>query len=307
MTNQTEFAAATNFGTNLIVASKMTTQSMHARLLALLVATFLSPIVGIAQHAPPVRQRVLLLGQKPDGHPATTHEYMAGIRLIAGLLSRTPEVQTIVVQADSPWKDGPELLDGADAAIVFLSEGARWVTEDADRLAAFQRLAKRGGGLTCLHWGMGTRESAPIAEFTSLFGGCHGGSDRKYKVIKTIAKPAINQHPVLTGIAPFEVHDEFYYALKVPALDRMVNVIPLIHVPIDGSDHTVAWAAERHDGGRSFGFSGLHFHENWKLAEYRQLVIQGVLWTIKRPIPNAGSSVEVQVKDLELPAPENAK
>ncbi|MDB5345434.1 MAG: hypothetical protein JWP89_3811 [Schlesneria sp.] len=164
----------------------------------------------------PVRHRVLLLGQKPDSHPATTHEYMAGVRLLGLLLERSSGIQTVVAQADSPWEAGPEMLDGADAAIVFLSEGAKWVTEDANRLAAFQRLAKRGGGLTCLHWGMGTRESKPIAEFTSLFGACHGGPDRKYKFATLAVKP-METHPVTAGITPFEVRDEFYYALKQPA------------------------------------------------------------------------------------------
>ena len=36
---------------------------------------------------------------------------------------------------------------------------------------------------------------------------------------------------------------------------------------------------------RSFGFSGLHFHDNWRLPEYRRLVAQGVLWSLKLPIP----------------------
>lgn len=274
--------------------------------LVLLLAMTLLPAFASAQE-PAIRRRVLLLGQKPDSHPAATHEYMAGVRLLAELLSRSPGVQTIVVQADSPWKEGPELLDGADAAVLFLAEGARWVTEDKVRLVAFQRLAKRGGGLACLHWGMGTRDAAPIADFTSLFGCCHGGPDRKYKVVSVTAAPAGNRHPVLAGIAPFEVRDEFYYALKRPAEDRMIKILPLIQVPIDGIDETVAWAAERPDGGRSFGFSGLHFHENWKLTEYRRLVLQGVLWTTGSPIPETGLGVEVRADDLKLPSAATGK
>jgi len=259
-----------------------------------------------ADDAPDVKnrpQRIVLLGQKPDGHPATTHEYMAGVKLLADLLSRTDRLQTIVVQADSPWKDGPEILDGADGAILFLAEGARWVTEDAQRLAAFQRLAKRGGGLTCLHWGMGTREAPPIADFTALFGACHGGPDRKYRVATLVAKPADGQHPVLAGIKPFEAHDEFYYSLKEPAPNLNYRLTPLLVVPIDGQDQFVAWACERADKGRSFGFSGLHYHENWKLPEYRRLVLQGALWTLGRTIPADGVSVDVTPDALALPKP----
>ncbi len=278
---------------------------MSSRLwLVILVWASWIPAIALGEDPPKAAasrpKRVLLLGQKPDSHPANTHEYMAGVRLVAKLLQDRGGLQTVVVQADNPWKDGPELLDGADGAVVFLTEGAKWVTEDADRLAAFQRLAKRGGGLSVLHWGMGTREAAPVANFVSLFGGCHGGPDRKYKVITATIVPCSFGHPVLSGIQPVEVHDEFYYALKQPAQAK--TLVPLIRVSIDGDDQTVAWAWERPDGGRSFGFSGLHFHDNWKLTEYRRLVLQGVLWSVGQPIPMEGLAVDVAEADL-LPAP----
>lgn len=249
-------------------------------------------------------KRVLLLGQKPDNHPANSHEYMAGVRLIAKLLQNRGGLQTVVVQADSPWRDGPEMLDGADGAIVFLTEGAKWVTEDSDRLAAFQRLAKRGGGLSVLHWGMGTREAAPVTDFVSLFGCCHGGPDRKYKVLTATMTPSSASHPVLSGLAPVKVHDEFYYAFKQPT--QVERLVPLIQVPIEGDNQTVAWAWERPEGGRSFGFSGLHYHDNWRLVEYRRLVLQGVLWSVGQPIPADGLAVDVAISDLApTPRPES--
>ena len=272
--------------------------------IVILVWTLLIPAAALAEDQPNAAagrpKRVLLLGQKPDSHPANTHEYMAGVRLVAKLLQNRGGLQTVVVQADNPWRNGPELLDGADGAVVFLTEGAKWVTEDADRLAAFQRLAKRGGGLTVLHWGMGTREAAPVADFVRLFGCCHGGPDRKYKVLTATITPSSSGHPVLGGIKPVEVHDEFYYALKQPV--QVEKLVPLVRVSIDGDDQTVAWAWERPEGGRSFGFSGLHFHDNWKLTEYRRLVLQGVLWSVGQPIPPGGLAVDVADADL-LPAP----
>jgi hypothetical protein len=62
----------------------------------------------------------------------------------------------------------------------------------------------------------------------------------------------------------------------------------------------VAWAWERPDGGRSFGFSGLHYHDNWKLPEYRRLVVQGILWSMKLPVPGKGADVEIDEKLLKL-------
>jgi hypothetical protein len=56
-----------------------------------------------------------------------------------------------------------------------------------------------------------------------------------------------------------------------------------VEATIDGRAETVAWAYERPDGGRSFGFSGLHFHDNWARPEYQKLIVQATLWTLKLP------------------------
>ena len=267
-------------------------------LLALVLGYFLTagPCAFAAENLRP--KRILLLGQRPDGHPFRTHEYMAGVNLMAKLLHPIENLQTIVVSADDAWTDGPELIDGADVVVVFLSQGAKWLNADAERLDAFERLAQRGGGLVCLHWGMGTKDAEDIPAYVSLFGGCHGGPDRKFKVVETTARPAAKMHPILNGITPIPVHEEFYYRLKFPAERK--NHTGLITANIEGQDETVAWAWERGDGGRSFGFSGGHYHKNWELAGYRRLMLQGILWTAKQPIPKAGADVDVQPTALQL-------
>lgn len=229
--------------------------------------------------------RVLLIAGPPDGHPVTTHEYVQGLRIVHDLLKRQG-VETRQIIADDLWPDGPELLDGCDAAVLFRGEGAKWLSADLARLAAFQRLARRQGGLSVLHWGMGTRTAEPIAAFTAIFGGCHGGTDRKYQVLETTLRSPADRHPIAAGLMPFPIRDEFYYALKWPAENPVPQAV--IQAEIDGGPQTVAWACTRGDGGRSFGFSGLHFHANWQRAEYRRLVIQGVLWSCGREIPADG-------------------
>lgn len=255
----------------------------------------------LAKSAEPARpQRVLLIGQGPDGHPPATHEYRPGVKLIASLLERQKNLQTVVVIADGDWTDGPELLDGADAAVLFVSQGAKWIQADAGRLKAFQNLAQRGGGLFCLHWGMGTRDAADVPAFVNLFGACHGGPDRKYKVVDLTTEIGSPEHPALRGVAPVSAHEEFYYRLKqVTPADRLV---PLIKVTIDVESHMVAWAWERPDGGRSGGYSALHFHDNWKHEANRRLVVQTILWSLRRDIPETGLDVSVKVDDLALPA-----
>jgi type 1 glutamine amidotransferase len=244
------------------------------------------------------KKKLLLIGQGPDGHPAETHEYIAGLRVLAKCLESIGGLELTSVRADDAWKEGPELIDRADGVVLYLAEGAKWTQAEPKRYDALTRLAKRGGGIVALHWALGTREAKPIADFIKLTGGCHGGPDRKYAVVETKLEVADAKHPILSGIADFTARDEFYYRLKFVQPENSRR--PLLRATIDGNKETVAWCWERPDKGRSFGFSGLHFHANWRLPEYRRLVSQGVLWTLKMPIPRDGLAVEVAEADLKL-------
>lgn len=224
---------------------------------------------------------LLLIGQGPDNHPRGTHEYTAGVELLAKLLEPNKDLTVRVVNGDEPWSEGPELLAKADGVVMFVSEGARWLQAAPRRYEAFERLAARGGGLVTLHWAMGTRAPEPIEPYLKLFGGCHGGADRKYQVVDTTLHAPNREHPIAAGLDDFRVHDEFYYRLKF--VKATPPVAPVLEATIDGQRETVAWSWQRPGGGRSFGFSGLHFHENWQLPQYRRLLTQAVLWTLKLP------------------------
>jgi type 1 glutamine amidotransferase len=236
-------------------------------------------------------KKVLLVSSDPDGHPATTHEYRAGLDVLAKCFMPVSGIEVTTSNADATWKDGPDLLGRSDGVVLFLTEGAKWLSADEKRLAAFRGLARRGGGLVVLHWGMGTKDAEPIEAFVDLFGACHGGPDRKYKVLETSVGITDPKHPIATGIKDFTVREEFYYHLKFPRGNHAVK--PVLKADIDGAKETVAWSWERPDGGRSFGFSGLHFHDNWKREEYRRLVSQAVLWTVKVPVPEKGLAVDL--------------
>jgi type 1 glutamine amidotransferase len=222
---------------------------------------------------------LLLLGQRPDSHPPSTHEYMAGVERLALLLAPTAGLKIQIAKADEPWPDGAKQLEQADAVLLFLSEGARWCQAEPRRYEALTRVAARGGGLVALHWAIGTKTAEPIDGFLKLFGGCHGGPDRKYQVVETDLLLADPAHRITAGLAGFRARDEFYYRLKF--VQPPGTVRPVLWAMIDGERETIAWSWERNDGGRSFGFSGLHFHDNWNVPEYRKLLTQAVLWTLK--------------------------
>ena len=67
-----------------------------------------------------------------------------------------------------------------------------------------------------------------------------------------------------------------------------------------GDKQTVAWAYQRPDGGRSFGFTGGHFHWNWGNDDVRRLVTNAIRWSAGDDIPEAGSTMGQQVGIEEL-------
>lgn len=261
----------------------------------LLLFTFTIFVTSASAQEP---KRVLLLGQKPDGHPKTTHEYMAGQRLLAEILSRVDGLEVSVVQADSPWEEGPDLIRNADGVVLFVSEGARWIHEDKRRYDAFAQLAERKGGMVAFHWATGTKPKEHVEPFLKLFGACHGGPDRKVGFHDVTLKPADVEHPILEGLSELTIRDEWYYQLK--RLDEIENLQPLLTAEIEGNQEMIAWAWTRDNGGRSFGFTGLHFHENWKQETYRRLIAQAVLWSVDIPVPENGIDVHVDDKFYSL-------
>jgi hypothetical protein len=55
-----------------------------------------------------------------------------------------------------------------------------------------------------------------------------------------------------------------------------------------GKPQVMAWAYERPDGGRGFGFTGLHKHANLGDDNMRTLLLNAVAWVAKLPVPEGG-------------------
>src|SRR5256885_7167668 len=67
----------------------------------------------------------------------------------------------------------------------------------------------------------------------------------------------------------------------------------------------MAWAFERADGGRSFGFTGGHVHNNWANEDYRRLMVNAILWSAKIDVPAEGAKVRSEEHTSELQSPCN--
>ena len=86
--------------------------------------------------------------------------------------------------------------------------------------------------------------------------------------------------PILSDLPPPET-------LRRPDGDRSGN--PTVRAAVaNGEPQHVAWAYQRPDGGRGFGFTGAHNHESWQDDNFRRVVLNAILWTAKLEVPSAG-------------------
>jgi hypothetical protein len=133
---------------------------------------------------------------------------------------------------------------------------------------------------------------------------------------------SLPDHPASRGVKPFATTDEWYFNMRFR--DGMTGVTPLLAalapeatmkrgegahagnpdvrkaVLEEKKPQVVAWAVERQDGGRGFGFTGGHFHKGWANDSQRTLVLNAIVWTAKAEVPAAG--VASKFTDEELAA-----
>jgi len=64
---------------------------------------------------------------------------------------------------------------------------------------------------------------------------------------------------------------------------------------IEGHTYPIGWVYERRHstGGRSFGFVGGHFHDNFGIKAFRQAVVNGILWTAHVDVPEGGAPIAI--------------
>ncbi|HEV3339250.1 MAG TPA: redoxin domain-containing protein, partial [Pirellulales bacterium] len=81
---------------------------------------------------------------------------------------------------------------------------------------------------------------------------------------------------------------------------------PLLQVTTKGQDVVVGWAYKRPDGGRAYGTTLGHFYSNFELEPFRRGIVNAILWTAHRDVPEAGARIDVGDDFLKLP-PERAE
>ena len=249
------------------------------------------------------KTKILLIGHQPD-HPPGTHMYLLWCHLLAKCLEQTPNIEAVV---SDRWPKDPTVAKGIRAIFIHTSPGAD-VLLKGPHGEQVETLLKQGVGLTALHWATGARSRELGERYKPYLGGWWPGA-AGHKTTTAKVEQLAKDHPICRGWADYDLKDEYYLAP-----DLMPNATPLFKVHVQGkkdpepTDHVMAWACERPDGGRAYGNTLGHFHENLGIEAFRKALVNGILWTAGCEIPTGGAPCALTAKDMELPpAPEKAK
>ena len=252
---------------------------------------------------------VLVAGSK--SHGPGDHEFFAGTAILMNLLKQTPGVWPVMVR--NGWPKDEKIFDGADTILFYMDGRGGHPVVQKERLKLLQKSIDKSVGWVNLHYAV---DYEPRHGDT-VVGWMGGYYDPRISTnphwdanFRTLPK-----HPITNGVKPFTIRDEWYYNMHwigdVLDVAEAKGVTPILQaLPPDNSRgtadakkflgriETVAWAYERKDGGRAFGFTGGHNHHNWANENFRRTVVNAILWSAKVDVPEGGAKVDFDVTDL---------
>ena len=251
------------------------------------------------------RGKTVLLVAGSKSHGPGDHEFFAGTAILMNLLKQTPGVWPIM--ARDGWPKNEKLIDTADVLMFYMDGRGGHPVVKGDRMERIQKRMDAGAGWVNLHYAV---DYLP-QHGKKVLGWMGGYYEPDYSINPhwDAAVRSLPKHPVANGVKPFTIRDEWYYTMRF--LDDTRHVTPILQaLPPDptrttkaskaraGQIETIAWAYDRPDGGRGFGFTGGHFHRNWADENFRRVVVNAILWAAKVEVPEGGAKVEFDPADL---------
>lgn len=239
---------------------------------------------------------VLIAGSK--SHGPGDHEFFAGTAILMEMLKQTPGV--FPVMARDGWPKNEAILKGAKSIVLYMDgRGGHPVNKKLDVL---KPLMAEGVGWVNIHYAVDyTKETG--ATVIDWMGGFYDAeiSINPHWVANFGTLP---DHAITRGVKPFEIKDEWYYNMRWKSDPAgLTNILQA--TPPDGTRGTpdakahpgrsevTAWAYDRPNGGRGFGFTGGHNHKNWANDDFRKLVVNAILWSAKVDVPKDGAPVKL--------------
>ena len=275
--------------------------------------------LGTPVFAEGAKKNVVMIAGRPSHGPGD-HEHNAGIQLLAKCLGQG-EADRVDVKfhLNAEWPSAEEFAK-ADTVVIYSDGGGGHPAVSPEHLAQLGKEMKRGCGFVCLHYAVEVEKEKGGPEFTDWLGGYfeknwsvnpHWDADFK----------SLPGHAITSGVQPFGTNDEWYFHMRFR--DGMKGVTPILSAiapdtTMSRGDGThsgnpavredvknkvpqhVAWAVQREDGGRGFGFTGGHYHKGWANENQRKLVLNAIVWSAKAEVPTGG--IESKVTDEDLAA-----
>jgi type 1 glutamine amidotransferase len=261
------------------------------------------------------KKNIVMIAGKPSHGPGQ-HEHNAGIQLLKKCLEQGAADQVdIKYHLNGEWPSQEE-LSKADTVVIYSDGGGGHPALQEGRLAQLDKEMKRGCGFLTLHYAVEPTIEKGNKEFIDWMGGCFEINwsvnphwDANFKEL-----PA---HPISEGVKPFGTNDEWYFYMRFrkgmegvtpilsdvapdSTMSRHHSGNPAVRESVKNKEKQhVAWACERADGGRGFGFTGGHFHQGWANDDQRKLVLNAILWTAKATIPAEGVASTVTEDDMK--------
>ena len=239
--------------------------------------------------------KIVLIAGKPS-HKSGDHEFNAGTKLLVKRLKEIKGIDPVFVAGG--WPEDESVFEGAKAVVFYMDGGSAHPMIQGNRLATMQKLMDKGVGLVCLHYAVEFPKEVSDKIIPWLGGYYETGYSTNPDSDATVT-PA-EGHRITRGVKPFQILDEWYYRIRFKDGDTRVKpILTATHLKDNPNPDTVAWATERENGGRSFGFTGGHYHKNWANNDFRRLILNAILWSAKVRVPREGV-VSSDVPDAEL-------
>jgi type 1 glutamine amidotransferase len=273
--------------------SKFARSAIVRAAIILFISALLLPAVVSANIQRPAR--IVLVAGTPSHGPGD-HEFNAGVKILAECLKMVDGVEPVTVHGG--WPADEEVFKGAAAIVLYMDGGDHHPMTRGRRMDLIGGLLAKGVGLACLHYAVEFPKGAIGEKVLDWLGGYYetGYSTNPHNDVLLSPNPS---HPISRGVSPFQLLDEWYYRIRFRPDDKRITPVLTAMLPKDKpARETVAWAAERSDGGRSFGFTGGHIHKNWGHDGFRKLVLNAILWIAKREVPANGVESRVSPEQL---------
>ena len=276
-------------------------------------------VLGAPIFAEGAKKNVLMIAGRPSHGPGE-HEHNAGVQLLAKCLGQgVADRVEVKVHLNAEWPSAEELAQ-ADTVVIYSDGGGGHPALKDDHLAQLGKEMKRGCGFVCLHYAVEVPVSPGGPEFRDWLGG-YFEPNWSVNPHWTADFQSLPKHPISSGVKPFSTNDEWYFHMRFA--EGMKGVTPILTAIApdttmsrkDGAhegnpavredvknkvpQHT-AWAVERADGGRGFGFTGGHYHTGWGVENQRKLVLNAIVWSARAEVPSGG--IASKLTDEELAA-----